>query len=438
MNKRDLNRIILKVNIEGRIFSDKSQLDTLTLPEKIVGRQKKAEELLRHLLGYKQGFVPPLISVYGRSGSGKSTITKFVCENIEDAAYCFVNLRMAKTPFGVANLILSELHQDPTKSAQGISESIEKIGQTIECELNKGKKLFILVLDEIDILFDDKRQKASDFLYKLLMLEENFRKKGFLVSIITLSNNLIGDYELDDRVRSRIGNSEVYFEPYKEDDVFAILRDRARKSFVNQIDDKILEKCAKLSYLEHGDARRAIDLLRVAAEIASSKSRKLTVEYVEQATDNLQKNTVKQFYENAPFHSKYLLFAIARLCFLTNSNRYPTSTIYRQYRMLLPEDQKPLTSRRISDLLAEMKQAGILSSQTKSSGRYGYGTLYELRISPNMILVNFEKKFEELRKYKAKHLDVKEHPKWKMGDVSIKGWDKYYEKVSWRQYVGLN
>ena len=171
------------------------------------------------------------MSVYGRSGSGKSMIVKFVCENLdEDISYAFVNLRKARTVFGCANLILAELRQSSLKSAQGINTAIGQISDAIEEQLIKKKsntKFFILVLDEFDVLLHDKRGKPSDFIYKLLVMEEKLREKGYLMCIVAISNNVIADYEIDDRVRSRMRASEVFFEPYTSQAVLAILKDRA-------------------------------------------------------------------------------------------------------------------------------------------------------------------------------------------------------------------
>ena len=218
MDKQDFKRIFAEVEKENLLFANKSFLDNLTLPSKIIGRERKAKELIGYLIGYKQGLVVPFVSVYGRSGSGKSTVVKFVCENLdeEDVPYAFVNLRKARTVFGCANLILAELGQPSLKSAQGITTAIEQISNTIEQRLRKKKndaKLFILVLDEFDVLLYDKRGKPSDFIYKLLVMEEKLREKGYLMCIIAISNNVMSDYEIDDRVRSRIGISEVFFEP---------------------------------------------------------------------------------------------------------------------------------------------------------------------------------------------------------------------------------
>src|SRR5918997_2381813 len=250
VDKQDLKRIYAEVEKENLLFASKTFLDNLTLPSQIIGREKKAKELVRFLLGYKQGLVVPFVSVYGRSGSGKSTIVKFVCENLdEDISYAFVNLRKARTVFGCANLILTELGLPSVKSAQGINTAIEQISNAIEQRLSKNKKkknnnsgnnttakLFVLVLDEFDVLLYDKRGKPSDFIYKLLVMEEKLREKGYLMCIVAISNNVMSDHEIDDRVRSRIGTSEVFFEPYTQRAVLAILRDRAEKAFSQPVD----------------------------------------------------------------------------------------------------------------------------------------------------------------------------------------------------------
>jgi cell division control protein 6 len=159
VDKQDVKRIFAEVEKENLLFANKTFLDNLRLPSKIIGRERKAKELIRFLLGYKQGVVVPFVSVYGRSGSGRSTIVKFVCENLdEDVSYAFVNLRKARTVFGCANLILAELGQPSLKTAQGINIAIEEISNTIEQDLSKKKnntRLFILVLDEFDVLLYD-------------------------------------------------------------------------------------------------------------------------------------------------------------------------------------------------------------------------------------------------------------------------------------------
>jgi archaeal cell division control protein 6 len=400
VDKQDLKRISTEVAKENELFANKTFLDNLTLPSPIIGREKRAKELVRFLLGYKQGLVVPFVSVYGRSGSGKSTVVKFVCENLDDEniSYAFVNLRKARTVFGCANLILTELDQPILKSAQGINTAIDHISNAIEQRLRKNKKknnnsssdnntarLFILVLDEFDVLLHDKRGKPSDFIYKLLVMEEKLREKGYLICVIAISNNVMSDYEIDDRVRSRIGTSEVFFEPYTQQAVLAILKDRAAKAFSQPVDYQILQYCAGQSSQQHGDARRAIDLLRVAAEIAGIKGERLGKMHIDAAMARLQSDRVSTTLSSASFHLKLTAAAVARISYLTQEVWHSTSTVYNQYTLILKENIKPLTYRRIAELLTELENMGLVISHTSSKGRRGYGTQYKLVVSPEAI-----------------------------------------------------
>ncbi len=115
-----------KIQKQNSVFKDKRYLDSLFLPSKIIGREKQAEQLIQYIDSLKQGLLVPVVSVYGRSGSGKSTVVRFVCQNLSDMiSSAFVNLRKSKTVFGCANLILSKLGSENLKSAQGMNKAID-------------------------------------------------------------------------------------------------------------------------------------------------------------------------------------------------------------------------------------------------------------------------------------------------------------------------
>jgi len=156
----ELRRTIEKKN---SIFADMRYLDNLFLPSEIIGRFQESEELLKILMGFDKGLPVPFVSVYGRSGSGKSTVTKFVCQEISDVVeLCFVNLRKTRTIFGCANTINSELGGEIKKS-QGLDAVINSIQNLICNSLRKNsKRHFVLVLDEFDVIFSDRRGNPSD------------------------------------------------------------------------------------------------------------------------------------------------------------------------------------------------------------------------------------------------------------------------------------
>ncbi|MGI0011723.1 MAG: hypothetical protein ACREAE_10025, partial [Nitrosopumilaceae archaeon] len=135
----------------------------------------------------------------------------------------------------------------------------------------------------------------------------------------------------------------------------------------------------------HGDARRAIDLLRVAAELAMSKNEKLSESHVDMASDELQKDRIGKVLANASYHLKLVAASLARITFLTGEVWHSTSVLYNQYCKIIRKGTKSLGYRRVSELLTELENTGLVVSQTSSKGRHGYGTQYKLVVPPEMV-----------------------------------------------------
>jgi cell division control protein 6 len=384
LSKDKIAEIRRKIESKNSIFSEKCYLDSMFLPSKIIGREKEAEFLLQNILSLADGFVVPFVSVFGRSGSGKSTVVKFVCENLSDLSLsAFVNLRKARTLFGCANLILASLDQPNVTSAEGLGKAIDCLESKIESLLKKGnKKYFVLVLDEYDVIFSDTRGNPSDFVYKLLRMEENLREKGFWVCIVTISNNAMQEYDLDDRVKSRMGSSEIHFTPYSQDNVFGILKDRSLKAFKIPIDDGILNYCAQIASFDHGDARRALDLLRVAGEQCDGSIQK---EDIDNSLKMVHKERVDEIVRNSSYHMRCLVGAIVSLAIRDGQSWNATSNIFKKYCDIVLKNYSPLKYRRVSDLLVELENTGILVSREYSRGRNGYGKEYKLKMDPYII-----------------------------------------------------
>ena len=434
--------IVSKVERENLIFANKGALDALSLPTKILGREEQIEKIVRFLLGYRYGHVVPFISIYGRSGSGKTTVVKHVCKEFSEADHEFVNLRRVRTVFGAMNLVLASLGLEPMKGSSGNKIPFEKMQDAISIRLEKNKKkLFVLVLDEFDVIFGDPRGNPSDFIYQLLELEKDLAQKGFYFCAIGISNNVLSGYDLNDRVKSRIGTSEIFFAPYHYGNVKTILEERAHQAFICKIDDAILEQCAKIASQDHGDARRAIDLLRVAAESASAAHKPLSVAYVDQASRELQKDRIENVLTDSSYNFKRVLAAIARITFLSKEEWHYTSVIVQQYRKVWFDKAQPLSYRRVSEILREMEDMGLVTSQISSRGRQGYGKQYKLEMPLHVVgrklnanwwygLLEAEKIHNRMMKYMKKTGDLTEKQKNRVEhnevvDEKANLWDNY-------------
>lgn len=385
LSKEKIDTLRKEVEKSNSVFSNKKFLDALYLPSKIIGREEQAKQLIEHIMSLKDGFVVPFISVYGRSGSGKSTVVKFVCESLLDTiSYTFVNLRKARTVFGCANCILSELGHDNLKSTEGLNKAIDCLEEKIlEILKKENKRFFVLVLDEYDVIFSDSRGRPSDFIYKLLRMEENLREKERWLCIITISNNALSDCDLDDRIKSRMGASFVSFTPYSKSDILGILEDRAEKAFKIKLEKEVLEYCADICSSDHGDARRALDLLRTAGEICNRKT--ITKSDIDNAQQKLQDDRIGGIISNASYHLRCVAGALCSLSLLSGNPWQATSSIYKKYTETISSDNKPLKYRRVADCLVELENSGLLVSRAYSKGRYGYGKEYKLKLSPEMV-----------------------------------------------------
>ena len=380
----ELDRIISKVQKEKKVFVKKSALDTSNQPEKIVSRVNEVEKIVRYISDYEQQQTVPLVSIYGRSGTGKSTLVRYVCNYFPEIKLCFVNLRKAKTVFGTINLILNELDQPSLASAQGMNLGMEKIRESIlTITTLEKKKLFVLALDEFDVIFYDKRGNPSDFVYKLVEMQAELKSKGCLAMIFTVSNNVLSDYDLDDRIRSRIGNSEIFFKPYTKEETLKILQQRSEEAFGKKIDEKVLEECAKISFLEHGDARRAVDLLRVSAEIAAKEKKDLLVKHVKDASKQIQKDRVEEVISSLSHHSKLICLVLASKTFGLDKMQHSTMSIFEKYKEYVQSE--PVSYRRFSELLKDLENTGLIISDTRSNGQKGYRSEFQLVVDPRIV-----------------------------------------------------
>jgi cell division control protein 6 len=245
----------------------------------------------------------------------------------------------------------------------------------------------IVVLDEIDALV--KGRQGDSLLYELTRINENLGQSW--IGIVGVSNDLHFKEFLDPRVLSSLSEEEVVFRPYLANELYDILLDRAKLAFANDVlSESSLRLCAGLAAGEHGDARRALDLLRVAGELAEREgSRKVEEDHVRRAQHKIEHDRVAEVLKSLPVHSKIVL-----VCSYLASNQTPdgvvTGDIYEVYRELCSvAGLDALTQRRVSGLVNELDVMGILNARVVSFGRYGRTKKIRLGVSPRVIVETY-------------------------------------------------
>ncbi len=226
----------------------------------------------------------------------------------------------------------------------------------------------IVILDEVDRL----ASKGDGALYNLSRINSELNHAK--VSMIGISNDLTFTELLDQRVQSSLGEEEIIFPPYDADQLQDILSERAEIAFKKSvIDDAVIPLCAALAAQEHGDARRALDLLRVSGEIAErTKSDRVTEEHARLASEKIEANKIIEVVKTLPLQSKIVLSSVLLLHRERNKRRFSSGEVYNMYRRLCNHlGMEALTQRRVTDFVSELDILGLINAVIVSKGRYG-------------------------------------------------------------------
>jgi cell division control protein 6 len=269
--------------------------------------------------------------------------------------------------------------------------------------LDARRIMLVTVLDEIDSLV---KERGDILLYELTRINESLHNSK--TSLVGISNDLRFKEFLEPRVLSSLSEEEVVFQPYNAAELSDILRERAKEAFNPYVvSDGAIGLCSALAASEHGDARRALDLLRVAGELAERESvHSVTDEHIRGAEKRIEHDRVYDAVRNLPSHSKLVLCSVYLLS-KTNVKRIVTGEIFEVYVELCRHvDAAPLTQRRVSDLINELDSLGLLNTQVVSMGRYGRTKKIRLSIAPSFLKNIFlgDTGFERLLNYSPRNL----------------------------------
>ena len=381
------------------IFKDRDVLRHDYIPDKLPHRDKQI-----HCLG---GIVAPVLScsscsnvfIYGKTGTGKTAVTKYVLNKLSSKAHemgaaievCYVNCRLAGTEYRVLSSLCNALEVRVPFTGLAVGEVFDRF----KGGLDKQRKIFIVVLDEIDALI---KSRGDALLYELTRINETLLHGR--ISIIGISNDLRFKEFLDPRVLSSLSEEEIVFRPYDAAELQDILWRRAQFAFFEgALLDSAVALCSALAAAEHGDARRALDLLRVAGELAEREGVDyVKEEHVREADKRVEHDRIFEVLENLPLHSKLVLCSVYLLG-KTKLSYTITGDIYGAYSELCDQSGlSPLTQRRVSGLISELDMIGLLNARIVSMGRHGRTKKIRLGIGRNLVrnVFNNSDRFREL------------------------------------------
>jgi len=380
---------------EDPIFTNKELLEISHLPDegRIVGRDEEIQQLANAVNPAIFGQSPSNVLIYGKTGTGKSLCAKYVSKQLigtaEDegvlASTSYVDCAQDTTETQAVQTIASTLN-NPESTAVNIPDkgiSTATYYKRLWDILDQSYDVTLVILDEIDKLEDD------SILMQLSRAGEAGKISSCKIGVIGISNKIKYKDRMDERVKSSLCEREFVFPPYNGDQLANIMQARSDAFRDGVLDQGVISRTAALAAREHGDARKAIDILRYAGEIAqSSGATTVTEEFVTQARQRAETDRFRELIRGATPHSRYVLQALTILSLNnTDEDGFRTSKIYSMYEQICrQEGSDALSLRRVRDLLKEHAFLDVIE-QTRQSGGSAEGayTDHQLLEDPEVI-----------------------------------------------------
>jgi len=386
---------------ENSIFRNKSLLQTNYVPLEILHRDEQIKQIASILGPVLRGERPSNLFLYGKTGTGKTLTVQYVRDALIKRSeknsdfklkieYLNCKLkRVADTDYRILAAIIKELGGEIPSTGLPTGRVYSEFIDLVD----KEKQLIVLILDEID---QTVKKISDDLLYNLTRLNAGDLKNSQL-SIVGISNDLTFLDSIDPRVRSSLSEEEIVFPPYDGRQLHDILSKRSSEAFNDGVVEYgIISKCASLAAKEHGDARRALDLLRIAGELCEREGeKKILFKHLDAAKNKIESDKILDVLRTEPKQFQFVLYSIIFLTEQRMKRGYDdsfsadpifTGEVYNIYQQVcLKNKQEVLSQRRVGDIIQEFDMLGIINVRVISKGRGGRMREIKLVIPRNIL-----------------------------------------------------
>ncbi len=377
----DMPRFERKQNI----FHNKDALGESYQPEQIEERDEEIEAYMDALQPIIDGWEPNNIFLYGNTGVGKTAVTDYLLDVLQEDATEYDDIDLSV--LGVNCKTLNSSYQVAVELVNTLRPAGAEISTTGYPQQTVFKKLYselealdgtvVIVLDEIDSIGD-----RDELLYELPRARSNGYLEATKVGLIGISNDFKFREQLDPRVQDTLCERELQFPPYEASELTNILESRAEVAITEGgCDSGVLNLCAALAARDSGSARQALDLLRLAGEVAENNDDDAIREsHVEQARSKLEQERVEEGMRELTTHGRLALLAVVSKA-AKESTPCRTRELYQEYEALCESSgTDSLAQRSVHNHLSDLRMLGILSAKENRSGSRGNYYSYELDV----------------------------------------------------------
>lgn len=362
------------------------------MPDMIFHRDSEQALVTQSLMPILKQSRPSNLLVYGKPGTGKTLVIKRILSKIQTRVkkskfqikLIYVNSKEETTLYQLLVSFGRQIglnEKEIPSTGLAISEVFKRILKTIE----NNKLNAVFVIDEIDYLADLVKKTGKDILYQLTRANERLTQGS--LTFVGISNDLTFKERLDPRVLSTLGEEEIVFTTYSVEQIKKILESRIKEAFIQgAVEESALNLCSAMAGREHGDARRAIDLLRVAGEIAErEQNTTINENHIRLAGNKIEENKEVTSLQSFPLHEKLLIITAMK------TSELATGEIYTAYKGLCKAvRQQELTQRRVTQMLSEIELSGIISGRIVHQGIHGNTKKYKLTIPREIVKETFK------------------------------------------------
>ncbi|VDK76407.1 unnamed protein product, partial [Litomosoides sigmodontis] len=305
------------------------RLHTSEIPQRLPCREAEFERVCAFIKGCTaNNAISQAMYVSGVPGTGKTATVLQAVRHMkasENLIFDFVtvNAMELSDPKQIFVKIYQDLFNVKKKTAP--KKARKKLNDIFRYRDKKRLPVIVLV-DELDLL----STKKQEIIYDIFNWSTN---EESLVSVIAIANTLdLPERLFSQRISSRLGANRLCFQPYDHDEVAYIIRDRLLGS--TAVEAEAVELASRKVAAISGDLRKALDILRSAAELAISANQKqLTMKNVQEAIRLASTSVRVELIRALPRHSALLLRAALAEQLSSGLDEFQFHILFKQYRL---------------------------------------------------------------------------------------------------------